>query len=416
MTRNIRIPFRPVLWFVASLILPLIPSAGFGQDSSAVEARFYLDGSPVKIEIEGSTISRIVRLDAPSSPETAQTYVAPGFIDNQVNGYASHSFSTTELTVEQVRVATKGLWEAGVTTYLPTVTTNAHETIRHAFKVLAEATRDPEIGSSIPGFHLEGPYISPVDGYRGAHQARWVRPPDWVEFQEYYRAADAKILQVSLAPEIEGAMEFIRNCRKEGIVVALAHHNGSAAVITEAVDAGAAISTHLGNGCANEIHRHNNPLWPQLAEDRLMASIIVDSFHLRPEEVKTFFQAKGKDRIVVTSDVTKFLGLAPGVYNLDGKELELTPEGMVKFPAQNVLAGAALPVTAGVGNLMRYTGCSLADAVQTVTQNPARLYGWNDRGELAPGKRADLVVFRIENSKLVVQMTMVAGKVVYEAD
>jgi N-acetylglucosamine-6-phosphate deacetylase len=213
---------------------------------------------------------------------------------------------------------------------------------------------------------------------------------------------------------MEGAMDLIRRCRELGIVVALAHHNGSAEQIRAAVDAGAAIATHLGNGCANMINRHVNPLWPQLADDRLLASIICDGFHLRPEEVQVFHRVKGSAGIVLTSDVTRFAGMKPGVYTTDDKTVELTPDGMIKYPAQNVLAGAASPITKGVGNIMRFTQCSLRDAIDMASRNPARLYGLSDRGQLAPGKRADLIRFTLKDGTLHIKQTLVAGDVVYE--
>ena len=223
-----------------------------------------------------------------------------------------------------------------------------------------------------------------------------------------------RILQVTVAPEIDGAMEFIQKCVRQGIIVALGHHNGSADEIKQAIDSGASIATHLGNGCANMIHRHNNPLWPQLADDRLMASIIVDGFHLRPEEVQVFFKAKGVERIVLTSDVTKLAGMPPGLYNYDGREVVLTPDGMVKFPAQNVLAGAASPISKGVGNIIRFTQCSLAEAIHMTSRNPARLCGLNKRGEIRPGNRADLILFTMDNGKMVIKKTIIAGEVVYD--
>jgi N-acetylglucosamine-6-phosphate deacetylase len=303
-----------------------------------------------------------------------------------------------------------------VTTYLPTVTTAEHKTILRSFEALAEARRNPEIGRSIPGFHLEGPYISPVDGYRGAHPLQWVRPPDWNEFLQYYKASENGILQVSLAPEVEGAMEFLRNCIRRGIHVALAHHNGSAETIRAAVDEGAVISTHLGNGCANMIHRHDNPLWPQLADDRLMASIIVDGFHLRPEEVQVFFKVKGSGRLIATSDVTEFAGMPPGEYEVDGgAKVIMTPEGMLRLPSENVLYGASLPLRTAIGNLMRFTQCSLADAIHLMTRNPARLYGLDDRGEIQPGKRADLIVFELNEGRAEIKETYIAGDLVYSS-
>ena len=383
---------------------------------NAVEGIFYLDGTPVAIEIKDGKIDQIIRKTSLDDPMLSDVYVAPGLIDNQVNGYVSVAFAGEGLTVEGIRKATRALWKAGVTTYLPTLTTNSHELLMTNFAVLAKATKDPEIRISIPGFHLEGPYISPEDGYRGAHLKKWVRPPDWQEFMEFYKASEGKILQVSLAPEIEGAFDFIRKCRQNGIIVALAHHNASAEITKNAIDEGAAISTHLGNGCANMIHRHNNPLWPQLADDRLMASIIVDGFHLRPEEVQVFYKVKGPERIVLTSDVTSLAGMPPGEYTTRGRTVVLTPEGMIKFPAQNVLAGAASPITKGVGNIMRFTNCSLADAIHMASRNPARLYGFEDRGEIVPGKRADLILFTIDDGGLNIKKTILEGKVVHTAN
>jgi len=391
-------------------------SSGSGKAVNKVEGLFYLDGTPVAIEITGTKITRVTRMDHSNAGSVPEVYIAPGLIDNQVNGYVTIGFSSPGLTEEGVVKATQALWRVGVTTYLPTVITTTHERLMENFAVLARATHNPEVALSVPGFHLEGPYISPVDGFRGAHNKLWVRPPDWQEFVEVNRAAEGKILQVTLAPEIEGAMDFLRHCVQEGIVVALGHHNASAEVIKQAIDEGAAIATHLGNGCANMIHRHKNPLWPQLADDRLMASLIVDGFHLRPEEVQVFFKTKGPQRVILTSDVTKLAGMPPGKYSYDGREVVLTPDGMVKYPAQNVLAGAASPVIKGVGNIMRFTQCSLAEAIHMASRNPARLYGLDDRGEIKPGKRADLIVFTLQKNVLTIQKTILAGEVVYSAE
>lgn len=374
---------------------------------------FYLDGQPVTIELNGDKIGKI---DRQVAGENSGLYIAPGLIDNQVNGYMQVAFAGEGLTVEGVRKATEALWKAGVTTYFPTLTTNSHERLLNNFKVLAEARRDPVLRLSIPGYFLEGPYISPVDGYRGAHLKQFVRPPDWDEFMQFYEAAEGKILQVSLAPELDSAIDFMRKCSEKGIIVGLAHHNGSAEQIKMAADAGAVVSTHLGNGCANMINRHDNPLWPQLAEERLYASIICDGFHLRPEEVKTFWLAKGTDKILLTSDVTSLAGMPPGEYTTRGRTVVLTPDGKIELPSQHVLAGAASPITKGIGNVMKFTGCSLADAIHMASRNQAHLYGLNDRGEIKTGKRADLILFRLVDGAVQIEKTILAGKVVYEAN
>jgi N-acetylglucosamine-6-phosphate deacetylase len=271
---------------------------------------------------------------------------------------------------------------------------------------------DSAVGKSILGFHLEGPYISPVKGFRGAHSEKYIRLPDWKEFQELRDAAQNNIKLITVAPEMEGAIQFIEKCSQTGVNVALGHHNGTAGDIEKAVLAGASLSTHLGNGCANEINRHNNPIWPQLANDGLSISIIADGAHLNKEEVVTFYKVKGTEKTILVSDAVSLAGLPPGEYISDGDTLLLTNE-VVKFPAENVLAGAAQPISRCVGNVMKFTQCSLKDAIQMASANPARLIGLNDVGEIKTGKRADLILFSIENGNLVIQKTIVEGKVVY---
>jgi len=190
-----------------------------------VEGIFYLDGTPISVSIQEGFIKKIERISSEKTSNLSEIYIAPGFIDNQVNGYMDVAFAGEELTVEKIRRATQALWEAGVTTFLPTLTTNTHELLLKNFGILAKAVQDPDLAKSIPGFHLEGPYISPVDGYRGAHVKEWVRVPNWEEFLEYYKASGEKILQVSLAPEVEGALEFMQKCREKGIHIGLAHHS-----------------------------------------------------------------------------------------------------------------------------------------------------------------------------------------------
>lgn len=379
-----------------------------------IEGIFYLDQSPVSIEIKNGKIDRIIRKKELSDPSLAETYVAPGFVDHQVNGYISYSFVGENLTIEQIREITRTFWQKGITTYVPTLTSHRSDLYTKNLKILAKALQEPEIGHSVPGFHLEGPYISPIDGFRGAHNKAYIRKPNWDEFSQWYEAADGKILEVTVAPELEGAIDFIARCRQLGITVALGHHNGSAEIIKQAADAGASVSTHLGNGCANMIHRHENPIWPQLADDRLTASIIVDGFHLRSHEVQTFYKVKGPEKTVLVSDVIRLAGLPPGKYEDFDQEVVVTPEGKVMMPSQNVLAGASFLITEGVKNIMAFTQCSLAEAVHMASRNPARLIGLNDRGEISPGKRADLVLFKMGKKGLEIQQTIVAGKVVFE--
>jgi N-acetylglucosamine-6-phosphate deacetylase len=356
--------------------------------------------------------------DAPGAAEMdAQgKYIAPGLIDNQVNGFAGVSFSLggSILTEEGIRSATRELWKTGVTTYLPTLTTNSQELMVENLKVLAQAIENPALMVSIPGFHIEGPYINPEDGYRGAHPKQFVRLPDWDEFMELYEASQNKIIQITLAPEMEGALDFITKCTEKGIVVSLGHHNSPIKTVTDAIDRGAKIATHLGNGCANMINRHFNPLWSQLADDRLHVSIICDSFHLLPEEIKVFYKVKGVANTILTSDVTSYATMEPGIYHTQsGETIELTEEGLLHYPEQKCLYGSASPLTKGIEYVMKITGCSLAEAIRMASTNAAHVLGLNHIGELKQGKRADFILFAFEDGRMVIHKTFVSGNEVY---
>jgi N-acetylglucosamine-6-phosphate deacetylase len=389
-----------------------------GENSAMkITGNWYRQNKPVQIEVsDDGFINSIEWMNDANLPQEQNLFLAPGFIDNQVNGYKGVDFTSDGLTVEQITEAVKAFWEQGVTTILPTIITASHETILNSLNILSEARKNPEITSSIAGYHLEGPYISPEDGYRGAHPKKHVRLPNWDEFQQYIEAADNHILQISLAPEVEGAIPFIKKCREHGIIVALAHHNAPAEKIREAVDAGAAISTHLGNGCANEINRRENVFWPQLAEDRLTASMICDGIHLLPDQIRTFYKIKGADRIILTSDVVFIAGLKPGIYDYSGEKVELTKEGMIINNISKVFAGASFPLYKGIEHIMEVTGCPLDEALKMATINHAALLNLNDRGELKVGKRADFVIFQMKNNKIFIKETYVGGKRVFSAE
>jgi N-acetylglucosamine-6-phosphate deacetylase len=399
------------------IILPFLFINWFLYSQQSIEGLFYLDHSPVRIETEDGIITRIVRIDS-LAEGSGNVYIAPGLIDNQVNGFMGVSFGLGggDLSLEGVQMATKALWRYGVTTYLPTLTTNDQAILERNFEILAQARKDPGLLGSIAGFHLEGPYISPEDGYRGAHPVQHIRKPDWEEFMRLVNASEGNILQVGVAPEVEGVLEFISKCTEQGIVVSLTHHNATTPEITEAVDRGAKTSTHLGNGLANTINRFRNPLWPQLSEDRLTITIICDGFHLLPEQIRVFYKVKGPGKIIITSDITSFGGLPPGIYVTEqGETIEKTPEGLMVLPAENVLYGSAITLDKGVGHIMKVTGCDLASAITMASTNSALLYGLDDRGEIKPGMRADLILFTMENFEMDILKTIIRGEVVYDS-
>ncbi len=398
---------------IASLLFSFNMLMDSKDNSTSVEGIFYLDEEEVVITSTDGVISKIEHITNENSDH--KTYIAPGLIDLQINGYLGVDFSGPDLTLEGVRKATKALWKAGVTTYYPTIITSDFSRMKENFAVLAQAMNDPEIGKSIPGFHLEGPYISPVKGFRGAHLEKYIKNPDWKEFQELQKAANNGIKIITLAPELEGAIPFIRNCVESGVLVSLGHHNGSAEQIKLAIDAGAKMATHLGNGCANEINRHHNPLWPQLSDDRITPSIIADGFHLTKEEVRSFYKVKGANKLILVSDALDLAGLPPGEYIRGERKLLLTPN-VVKLPKENVLAGAASPISLCVGVVMDYTQCRLVEAIQMASTNPAEMMSLDQLGEIEQGKRADFVLFSLEDKQMKIEKTYVAGELVYSAN
>jgi len=391
-------------------LMLLLHSCTDKEGAAYVEGLLYLDGKPVSIEIVDGIITQVKSLTGKS--DFPEVYLAPGLIDIQINGYMGVDFSDQDLNPDKMHEATFALWKEGVTSYLPTVITRDQERLARSFSLLAGSLEDEIISKSIPGFHLEGPYISPVKGYRGAHPEQHVRLPDWKEFSELQERAQQGIKLVAVAPEMEGAIPFIGKCSENGLVVTLAHHNGSPEDINQAVKSGATLSNHLGNGCANEINRHHNPLWPQLSNDGLSISIIADGSHLTRDEVRTFYKVKGPEQTILVSDALSFAGLPLGVYEKDGEIYELTSE-VVKFPSENVLAGAALPLSKCIGKVMAFTGCSIGEAIRMASTNPARLMGLDHLGEIKEGLRADLILFTLEDGEMVIQKTWIAGKIVY---
>lgn len=394
-----------------ALIFPL--TTAISHKENVIQGILYSDDRFVSISVENGKISDIARLGNPNV--TPKVFIAPGLIDVQINGYMGIDFSGPDLTVEGVKLATKALWKAGVTSYFPTIITSDIERIKKNFAILAEARKDPEIGASIPGFHLEGPYISPLAGFRGAHLEKYIKAPDWNEFQEIQKAAKNGIILITLAPELEGAIPFIKKCVASGVTVSLGHHNGSASDVLQAVNAGAKMATHLGNGCANEINRHNNPLWPQLSNDAITASIIADGFHLNREQVRTFYKAKGVENTILVSDALDLAGLPPGEYTRGERTLVLTPD-VVKLPKENVLAGAASPISKCVGVVMEYTECGLRNAIDMASKNPAKLFSLDELGAVEIGKRGDLIQFTMDNNRMTILKTFVNGSLVFSKE
>jgi N-acetylglucosamine-6-phosphate deacetylase len=383
--------------------------------SFQVSGRHYATGRAVELEISGEQIVAVGERSQPATAGESLSWLAPGFIDVQSNGYGGQEFSSPDLTEEKVADIARRQAAFGVTQFCPTVTTAGRETIEHSLATIAKAARRwPDVDRALAGIHLEGPYIARQDGPRGAHPLEHCRPPDWEEFQRFQRAADRRIVILTLSPEYPGAAEFIHRVAALGVVVAIGHTSADSAQIRAAVDAGARLSTHLGNGAHRMLRRHPNYLWDQMAEDRLMASLIVDGHHLPPEVVRSLVRAKTPDRCILVSDLSGLAGLPPGRYTTQLCDLEILADGRLVIAGQDqLLAGASRPIGAGVANVMRFAGVDLATAVHMASHHPARLLG-RKPVELQPGSPADLTLFDLApeaaGGGLVVRATVSGGQ------
>src|SRR5262245_15879785 len=345
--------------------------------------------------------------------------IAPGFIDIQINGYDGVDFNNSGASTEQIVEATRQLWRTGVTAFCPTIITESFDHISKCVSNLIRAADEsPEFARAMIGIHVEGPFISPEDGPRGAHPKRHTRAPDWNEFQRWQDAARGRIRIVTLSPEWPGAIDFIERAAASGVVVAIGHTAATPPQIAGAARAGARISTHLGNGSHAKIDRHPNYIWEQLANDDLWASFIVDGHHLPPSVVKCFLRSKGVARSILVTDAIAAAGKPAGRYRLGNVEVEVTPTRRVNLPGTPYLAGSVLEMHEAIAKTVQYSDATLDDALRMASANPAELLGVAaDFGSIEIGRRADLILFHWdeENSALEMTATIVNGEKVYSS-
>ncbi len=314
-------------------------------------------------------------------------YIAPGFIDLQVNGFAGADYNSPATTDEEFAKSLRAIFSTGVTQLLPTVITGSPENMLGALRNLARAKAQHP---AIVGLHVEGPHISAEDGPRGAHPRVWVRPPDVDEYRRWQDATEGGVKLVTLSPEWPEAPRYIETLVRDGVAVSIGHTSATGAQIGDAVRAGATLSTHLGNGAHAVLPRHPNYIWDQLAEDRLSASFIVDGIHLPDSFLRVALRAKGIERSVLVTDAVMPAMCGPGPYMLGEVEVELKEDQRVVLRGGTRLAGSSLRMDDAISNVMR-VGVSLEDAVTMATVNPGRVIG------IAPRGTARL---RVENDRL----------------
>ena len=355
-------------------------------------------------------------LDTLIDPLSGGPFIAPGIIDLQVNGFAGVDYNSRQTSHEEIGRSLRAQFATGVTRLYPTIITNSEPEIVGCLRNLAAAKEALPEGAAMEGFHVEGPFISPEDGPRGAHPQRWCRKPDVEEYRRWQEASGGQVKLVTISPEWPESPAFTGACVRDGVVVSIGHTKATWGQIADCVDAGATMSTHIGNGAHAVMARHPNYIWDQLAEDRLTASMIVDGFHIGAAFLKVALRAKSVERAVLITDAVMPAGCEPGPYMLGEVEVELLAEGRVVLRGGTRLAGAALKMNDAVANVMRLGGLNLREAVTMATINAARAghIGSRQRG-LSVGDRADFVRFTIENDRILVTDTWLNGKLVFQA-
>ncbi|MDR2706282.1 MAG: hypothetical protein LBC02_10940 [Planctomycetaceae bacterium] len=298
----------------------------------------------------------------------------PGLVDLQVNGFGGIDFNSPMLRTDEVEEACRLLYAEGVVAFLPTLVTNDFEVIESLARTILAA--DDSLGATILGLHLEGPFISPHPEARGAHTATWICAPDINRIRRMQNIFQNKIKLLTFSPEWHGSAKFIEEVCGLGIRVAIGHTMATPEEITQAADAGATLSTHLGNGIPTLLPRHPNPIWSQLAEDRLWVSLIGDGFHLSRDIFQTIIKVKRKKAFLV-SDSTKFAGMKPGKYqSLIGGDVVLTAEGKLSMAEnENLMAGSAMSLRMMIESLTRNGWLNFKEAWKLGSIRPWRYLG-----------------------------------------
>ncbi len=317
----------------------------------------------------------------------------PGLFDLQVNGFAGVDYNQGEIAAEELNASFDAMRQTGVVGCLPTIITSSTEHFGECARSLVGCG-----DNIIVGLHMEGPYISPLDGPRGAHDLSHVGKASIDDFKARQDAAEGRILLVTLAPEVSGTLQLTEYLVEQGITVGIGHSAADSQQIADAVSAGATHSTHLGNGCYSRMDRHHNSLWPQLACDALVPGLIVDGHHLTRAFVQSVIKAKSPAGTVLVTDAVAAAAAPPGRYALADGEVERAPDGKVTAVGANHLAGSSLTLDDAVARTCRWTGLDLETVWAMASTQAAALVGLDISGTVEIDWDANAGRLKISNT------------------
>ncbi len=301
----------------------------------------------------------------------------PALFDLQVNGFAGVDFQQPALTQGELRLAVDGLRAHQTHRILLTLITDALDALCAKFARIESFRRaDPILAETVCGYHLEGPWLSPLPGFCGAHPAERMCAPSLADFARLQDAAGGNIRLVTIAPEWPGSAEFIAAVAAKGVVVSLGHTDASEAQIDEAIRPGATLCTHVGNGVPVTLPRHDNVMQRLLARDELTACFIPDGVHLPPFTLRNFFRAKPPGKVLLTTDAMAAAGAPEGRYRIGALEVE-SRGGVVRKPGTENFAGSCLAPDQGVANAARWLGLPPGEARALLSTRVAALFGFD---------------------------------------
>jgi N-acetylglucosamine-6-phosphate deacetylase len=380
-----------------------------GKDRNTSIYGFHFEtNKAIKLDIADGKIESSTEI--PESRKEFLPWLMPGLVDLQVNGFRGVDFNDPDVTAEDIEIASVKLLGNGITCYYPTLVTASPAKINRLLEVFMEVLENHPVSSKmIGGIHLEGPFISPEDGPRGAHRKSFCLLPDKELLNGWIDASGNTIRIITLAPELPGSLDLINYARSEDIIVSIGHTGAKPEQISDAADAGATLSTHLGNGAHRIMPRQHNYIWEQLAEDRLFATMIADGFHLPRSVLKVFSEVK-KEKGILISDSMPFTGMEPGLYHSEiTGDVVLTPEGKLHLAKNSsILAGSASTLFDGVKHMSSII--PFPEAWKMASINPLRLTQPGGGGAMEPGTPANLVSLDKSGDRMIISGVWLQGE------
>lgn len=348
-----------------------------------------LDISGAAIEIDGTRIQSVYREGQPLPPADRQMdvqgqMVLPGFIDMHTHG--AMGFDFCDGTLEAVEAITQAKLREGVTTVLPTTLTVSAGQLKKTAAAVAEYARNPRFAKT-PGLHLEGPFISPKQ--LGGQNPACVRPPDINEVRELNAVMPVRI--VSLAIDVDGALELIRELNAMGIIPSAAHTGATHEQFKAAKAAGLKHFTHFCNQMSALHHREIGLVGSGLMDNDILLELICDKIHLCPDMIELIFKIKQADRLALVTDSMSASWMPDGFYKLDVLDVEVK-NSIARLVSNGALAGSTLRLSRALKNVHEVTGLPLSTLVKTTSWNQAQSLGLEGLGKIEPGFAADLVV------------------------